>query len=168
MTENNDTQLEMDIKKTLMRAKATQDKRATATYESLVHQIQENLVIPYAPDIKGLKIILSDTNGLLSDDLKDSLASPMFDLYQLTKETKDNAWSLQYGDKLILEASIKRNISLGNFLWPAGIQAIIRLHDITYEITGTTNVTKGGNDIVTVTKVAISYDKVTPYETKEE
>lgn len=46
MTENNDTQLEMDIKKTLMRAKATQDKRATATYGSLRRQIQDNFGHP--------------------------------------------------------------------------------------------------------------------------
>ena len=164
MTENNDTQLEMDIKTTLMQAKATQNERTKGIYGSLVHQIQESLVIPYAPDIKGLKIILSDVNGLLSDDLKDSLTSPMVDLYQLTKETKDDTWSLQYGDKLILEARLRL---LPNSKLPE-IKVIVRLHEITYEITGTTNVTKGDNDIVTVTKVAISYDKVTPYETKED
>ena len=168
MTEDNDTQLEMNIKTTRMQAKATQNERTKGIYGSLVHQIQESLVIPYAPDIKGLKIILSDVNGLLSDDLKDSLTSPMVDLYQLTKETKDNTWSLQYGDECVLEAKIDEYIELTDVRWPAGINVIVRFHEIIYEITGVINVTKGGNHAITVTQVAISYDKVTPYETKED
>ena len=163
MIENNDTQLEMDIKKTLMQAKVTQDNMTKKIYESLVRRIKDNLVIPHVPDIKGLKIILSDTNGLLSDDLKYSLAFPMVNLQSLAKKTQDGTWSLQEGGKRVLEARPR--------LLPSGrlpeIEVIVRFHEITYEINGAIEVTKGGNDVTTVTQVAISYDKVTPYETRE-